>query len=193
MYRTIFPASYCVGALLFVSAATATPEVAKTEVLPLSSVAAVTARTDWKQANQNVAELGGWQFYASEAGSIQGMDHSKHSVPMDHSSHGKAMDHSKLSMPMDHSSHGKAMDHSKHSMPMDHSSHGKAMDHSKHSMPTDHSSHGKAMDHSKHSMPTDHSSHGKAMDHSKHSMPMDHSKHLIPQPAKQGAEHEHHH
>jgi hypothetical protein len=193
MHRTIYPTLCCVCALFFVVPATATQEVSKTEVLPLFSVAAEKLSTDWKQANQRVAELGGWQFYANEAADHKGMDHSRHSMPMDHSSHTKAVDHSKHYMPMDHSSHGKAVDHSKHYMPMDHSSHGKAVDHSRHAMPIDHASHTKAVDHSKHSMPMDHSSHGKAMDHSKHSMPMDHSKHLAPQPAKKGDEHEHHH
>jgi uncharacterized protein involved in copper resistance len=144
MHPTIYPTLCCVCALFFVVPATATQEVSKTEVLPLFSVAAEKLSTDWKQANQKVAELGGWQFYANEAGGHKGMDHSSHT---------KAVDHSKHSMPMDHSSHTKAVDHSKHSMPMDHSSHGKAMDHSKHSMPMDHSSHTKAVDHSKHLAP----------------------------------------
>ena len=139
MHQFIYPALVCAATLFSAAAfASATEE---TTVQPLDTVTLQNHTTDWKQANQKVAELGGWQYYASEAGGHQGMDHSKHSMPMDHSKHSEAMDHS---------THSEPMDHSKHSMPMDHSKHSEAMDHSKDSKPMDHSKHSEPMDHSKH-------------------------------------------
>ena len=130
MHQFIYPA--LVAAAVVFSASALASATEETTVQPLTTVTLQNNTTDWKQANQKVAELGGWQYYASEAGGHGGMDHSKHSMPMDHSKHSEAMDHSK---------HSKPMDHSKHSMPMDHSKHSEAMDHSKHSMPMDHSKH----------------------------------------------------
>ena len=123
MYQLIYPALFCATAVLYAAPAASSTEPAA--VQPLSSVAIQNNTSDWKQANQKVAELGGWQFYASEGDGHQGMDHSKHSMPMDHSGH---------SMPMNHSKHssGKAKDHSGHSMQMDHSKHQQQMDHSEH-------------------------------------------------------------
>jgi hypothetical protein len=167
MHQLIYPALFCATALFYT--APAASDTKPVTVQPLSSVAIQNSSTDWKQANQNVAKLGGWQFYASEGGGHQGMDHSKHSMPMAHSKHrsDNTMDHSGHTMPMDHSKHrsDNAMDHSKHRSD-------NTMDHSGHTMP---------MDHSKHSMP---------MDHSENQQQMDHSEHL---PAKTGDEHEHHH
>ena len=172
MHPFIYPALFCATSLLYATQVTPTSKLA--EVQPLSSVTLQNNTTGWKQANQKVAELGGWQFYASQAGGHQGMDqseHSEHSMPMDHSTH-QQMDHSK---------------HSEHSMPVDHSSH-QQMDHSEHSehsMPMDHSNH-QQMDHS------EHSDHSMQMDHSNHQQ-KDHSKHSEAQPAKTGDEHAHHH
>ncbi len=170
MHQFIYPALFCAAMAFSASALAGATE--ETTVQPLTTVTLQNNTTDWKKANQKVAELGGWQYYASEAGGHQGMDHSNHSMPMDHSKHSEAMDHSKHSMPMDHSGHSEAMDHSKHS---------------------------EAMDHSRHSMPMDHSKHSEAMDHSRHPMPMDHSGHTMPeayseqQKVKTGDENEHHH
>jgi hypothetical protein len=125
MHQLIYPALFCATALFYT--APAASDTKPVTVQPLSSVAIQNSSTDWKQANQNVAKLGGWQFYASEGGGHQGMDHSKHSMPMDHSKH-------RSDNTMDHSKHrsDNAMDHSKHSMPMDHSEHQQQMDHSEH-------------------------------------------------------------
>jgi hypothetical protein len=136
MYQRIYPALFCATAVLYAAPATSNTEA--TEVQPFSSVVIQHNISDWKQANQKVAELGGWQFYASEGGGHQGMDHSKHSMPMDHSKHSPdtTMDHSGHSIPMDHSKHSSddTMDHSGHSMPTDHSKHHnhQQMDHSEH-------------------------------------------------------------
>lgn len=127
MHQFIYPALFC-AALIF-SASAKAKDTAEVSVQPLRSVTLQNSTTDWKQANQKVAELGGWQFYASEAGGHQGMDHSGHSMPMDHSSHSMPVDHSQHSMPIDHSSHSMPADHSQHSMPMDHAKH-QQMDHS---------------------------------------------------------------
>jgi hypothetical protein len=117
MHQLIYPALFCALVLLCTAPAIADTEL--TKVQPLTAVTKQNTTTDWKQANQKVAELGGWQFYASEAGGHQGMDHSGHTMPMDHSKHrsGKAMDHSGHTMPMDHSKHHKQMDHSQHLTP----------------------------------------------------------------------------
>lgn len=112
MYHRIYPALICATAVLYAAPAASNTEV--TEVQPFSSVAIQHNISDWKQANQKVAELGGWQFYASEAGGHQGMDHSTHSIPMDHSGHNMPMDHSGHNMPMDHSKHQPQMQHSEH-------------------------------------------------------------------------------
>lgn len=85
MYQLIYPALICATALFYAAPAASNPESAA--VQPLTSVAIQHNSSDWKQANQKVAELGGWQFYASEAGGHQGMDHSGHSMPMEHSPH----------------------------------------------------------------------------------------------------------
>lgn len=139
MHQLIYPALFCATALFY--AAPAASDTKPATVQPLSSVAIQNNSSDWKQANQKVAELGGWQFYASEAGGHKGMDHSTHSMPMDHSGHTMPMDHSK------HSSDDTA-DHSGHSIPMDHSKHssGDTMDHSQHHnhQQMDHSEHQRA-------------------------------------------------
>ncbi len=131
MYQRIYPALFCATAVLYAAPVASNTEV--TEVQPLTTVAIQNNTSDWKQANQKVAELGGWQFYASEGAGHQGMDHSKHSMPMNHSGH---------NMPIDHSKHSSddTMDHSEHNMPMDHSKHNSdnTMDHSGHNMPMDH-------------------------------------------------------
>jgi len=150
MHQLIYPALFCATALFY--AAPAASDTKPATVQPLSSVAIQNNSSDWKQANQKVAELGGWQFYASEAGGHQGMDHSTHSVPMDHSKHSSdhTMDHSGHTMPMDNSKHSSdhTMDHSGHSIPMDHSKHssGDTMDHSQHHnhQQMDHSEHQRA-------------------------------------------------
>jgi hypothetical protein len=168
MQKIIYPLLCCALIVLY--------PVQAEKVQPLSTVAAATQAIDWKQANQKVAEVGGWQSYASEAGGHHGMDHSKHQMPMDHSKHQMPMDHSKHQMPVDHSKHQMPVDHSKHQMPVDHSNHQMPVDHSKHQMP---------VDHSKHQMP---------VDHSKHQMPVDHSQHKTKvKPAKAGDDHAHHH
>lgn len=136
MHQLIYLALICATAVLYAAPATSNTEA--TEVQPFSSVVIQNNTSDWKQANQKVAELGGWQFYASESGGHQGMDHSKHSMPMNHSGHSMPMDHSKHSSDntIEHSKHSSdnTMDHSTHSMPMDHSKHHnhQQMDHSEH-------------------------------------------------------------
>ncbi|WP_233080428.1 hypothetical protein [Rheinheimera soli] len=163
MYQLIYPALFGVLALFYTKPAMAS-EKEQTQLQPLHSVVIQSRTTDWKQANQKVAELGGWQFYASEAGAHQDMDHSQHGS--------EAM-----------------MDHSGHKMPIDHSQHHhqQQMDHSQHAMPEDHSKHHQQhLDHSQHAMPEDHSKHHNHQQ-------MDHSKHSEPQPVKTGDEHEHHH
>ncbi|MDF3124142.1 hypothetical protein [Rheinheimera sp. 1928-s] len=192
MYQLIYPALFGALALFYTKPAMAS-EKEQTQLQPLHSVVMQNHTTDWKQANQKVAELGGWQFYASEAGAHQGMDHSQHGS-------GAMMDHSGHKMPVDHSQHHhkqhQQMDHSQHSMPEDHSKHHQQhRDHSQHSTTEDHSKHHQQhRDHSQHSMPEDHSKHHQQHgDHSQHSMPEDHSKHSKPQPVKTGDEHEHHH
>lgn len=119
MYQLIYPALLGVSAL-FYTVPTAASEKEQTQVQPLDSVVIQSRTTDWKQANEKVAELGGWQFYASEAGSHQSMAHSGHKKPVDHSQHHhQHMDHSKHSEPVDHSKHKNhhQMDHSQHSKP----------------------------------------------------------------------------
>ena len=134
MHQLIYLALFCATTLLY--AAPAASDTESVAVQPLTSVAIQNNTSDWKQANQKVAELGGWQFYASEGGGHQAMDHSKHSMPVDHSKHrsDNTMDHSGHTMPMDHSKHSSdnTMDHSGHTMPMDHSKHSSdnTMDHS---------------------------------------------------------------
>lgn len=113
MYQLIYPALFSVSAL-FYTMPTAASEKEQTQVQPLGSVVIQSRTTDWKQANQKVAELGGWQFYASEAGGHQGMDHSRHGTEAEE------MDHSQHNMPVDHSKHHHPqpqMDHSQHSKP----------------------------------------------------------------------------
>lgn len=150
MHQLIYPALFCAAASFY--AAPAACDTESGTVQPLTSVAIQNTTSDWKKANQKVAELGGWQFYASESGGHQGMDHSKHSMPTDHSKHSSddTMDHSGHSMPMDHSKHSSddTMDHSGHSMPMDHSKHSSddTTDHSQHHnhQQMDHSEHQRA-------------------------------------------------
>lgn len=137
MSQLIYPALFGVSALLY-TVPTAASEKDQTQVQPLNSVIIQSRTKDWKQANQKVAELGGWQFYASETGGHQGMDHSRHGTEaeeMDHSGHNMLVDHSKHN---DH--HQQQMDNTKHSEPVDHSKHHKhhkhhKMDHSQHSEP----------------------------------------------------------
>ena len=179
MQQFIYPALFCAAIVFSASALASTTE--ETTVQPLTTVTLQNNTTEWKQANQKVAELGGWQYYANEAGGHPGMDHSRHSMPVDHSKHSESMDHSKHSESMDHSSHSMSEDHSKHSESMDHSKHSESMDHSRHSMPVDHSRHSESMDHSRHS---------ESMDHSSHSMSEDHSRQ---NKVKTGNEDEHHH
>ena len=130
MHQLIYPALFCAAALFY--AAPAACDTESGTVQPLTSVAIQNTTSDWKQANQKVAELGGWQFYASESSGHQGMDHSKHSMPIDHSMHSSddTMDHSGHSMPMDHSKHSSddTTDHSQHHnhQQMDHSEHQRA-------------------------------------------------------------------
>jgi hypothetical protein len=132
MSQLIYPALFGVSALLY-TMPTAASEKEQTQVQPLNSVIIQSRTKDWKQANQKVAELGGWQFYASEAGAHQGMDHSQHGseAMMDHSGHKMPVDHSK------HNDHQRQMDHTQHSKPVDHSKHKHhhQMDHSQHSEP----------------------------------------------------------
>ncbi len=97
MFQFLSPALLGAAALLYAAPAACATKSAT--VQPLTSVAIQNQSTDWKQANQKVAELGGWKFYASETADHQGMDHSKHSMPEHHSGH---------SMPMDHSGHQRA-------------------------------------------------------------------------------------
>jgi hypothetical protein len=136
MHQLIYPTLFCALVLFYTAPVIANTE--QTKFQPLTSVTKQNSTTDWKQANQKVAELGGWQFYASEGGGHQAMDHSKHSMPVDHSKHKSddTMDHSGHSMQMDHSKHSSdnTMDHSGHTMPMDHSKHHnhQQMDHSEH-------------------------------------------------------------
>ncbi len=105
MHQLIYPTLFCALVLFYTAPVIADTE--QTKFQPLTSVTKQNSTTDWKQANQKVAELGGWQFYASEGGGHQAMDHSKHSMPVDHSKHksDNTMDHSGHSMPMDHSPH----------------------------------------------------------------------------------------
>ncbi len=121
MFQLIYSAFLCAALLCYSKHAAADSQQA--EIQPLPSVSKQNHLMDWKQANEKVAELGGWQFYASQTGSHKSMDHSKHQMPMDHSKHPMPTDHSKHQMPMDHSKHQMPMDHSKHQMPMDHSKH----------------------------------------------------------------------
>ncbi|EGM79221.1 hypothetical protein Rhein_0609 [Rheinheimera sp. A13L] len=100
MSQLIYPALFGVSALLY-TVPTAASEEQQTQVQPLNSVVIQSRTKDWKQANQKVAELGGWQFYASETGGHQSMDHSGHKKPVDHSKH----------------KHHHQMDHSQHSEP----------------------------------------------------------------------------
>jgi hypothetical protein len=119
MQQFIYPALFCAAIVFSASALASTTE--ETTVQPLTTVTLQNNTTEWKQANQKVAELGGWQYYANEAGGHPGMDHSRHSMPVDHSKHSESMDHSRHSMPVDHSRHSESMDHSRHSMSEDHS------------------------------------------------------------------------
>lgn len=100
MSQLIYPALFGVSALLY-SVPTAAFEEQQTQVQPLNSVIIQSRTKDWKQANQKVAELGGWQFYASETASHQSMNHSGHKKPVDHSQHKPPhqMDHSQHSEP----------------------------------------------------------------------------------------------
>jgi hypothetical protein len=191
MHHLTYPALCCAMAL-FYAAPLISNTLSNTEsaaVQPLSSVAIKNNTSDWKQANKKVAELGGWQFYTSEAGGHQTRDHSGHSMPMDHSKHSSdaTEDNSGHLMPIDHSKHNSdaTHDHSGHTMPIDHSKHSSdaTHDHSGHTMPMDHSKHSSDATH-------DHSGHTMPMDHSKHQQQMDHSEHL---PATTGDKHEHHH
>lgn len=122
MHQSNYPMLWSTLVLFCSLPAASEPE--SVQVQPLSSVAIQNSTLDWKQANKKVAELGGWQFYASEAGGHQAMDHSGHHMPMDHSGHPKqdsdtVMDHSRHSVPVDHSKHHnhQQMDHSKHKGP----------------------------------------------------------------------------
>jgi hypothetical protein len=115
MSQLIYPALFGVSALLY-TVPTAAAEKEHTQVQPLNSVIIQSRTKDWKQANQKVAELGGWQFYASEAGVHQGMDHF---VPGTEAGGHQSMDHSVHKKPVDHSKHKHhhQMDHSQHSEP----------------------------------------------------------------------------
>lgn len=128
MHQLIYPALFCAATLFYTAQAAC--DTGSGTVQPLTSVVIQNNTSDWKQANQKVAELGGWQFYASEVGGHQGMDHSKHSMPLDDSKHTMPMVHSKHSSDdtMDHSTHSKPMEHSQHHnhQQMDHSEHQRA-------------------------------------------------------------------
>lgn len=108
MYQPIYPALLGVLALLYPEPTLAFKKE-QNQLQPLHSVVIQNSTTDWKKANQKVAELGGWQFYVKEAAADQGRDHTQHDSDT-------IMDHSGHKMPVDHSKHHH-MDHSKHSVP----------------------------------------------------------------------------
>ncbi len=97
-------ALHCALALL---AAHSTLSIASQEVSVLQQLPPIFSHSepkklDWTQANNRVAELGGWQFYAQQAGghgahgNHSAMDHSKHSGHSGHQTESE-MDHSRHS------------------------------------------------------------------------------------------------
>ena len=111
-------ALHCALALL---AAHSTLSIASQEVSVLQQLPPIFSHSepkklDWTQANNRVAELGGWQFYAQQAGghgNHSAMDHSKHSGHSEHQTESE-MDHSTHSGHSGHQTESE-MDHSRHS------------------------------------------------------------------------------
>ena len=179
MHSMIKKALSCAcGVLMFYSVSSfAFAEQSVLQQLPQLFNGTEQTQTDWTQANKKVAEQGGWQYYAEEAGGHGAMDHSKHKAHAGHSSADMQM--------MDHSKHNTHAGHDSADMQI--------MDHSKHKAHAGHSSADmQIMDHSKHKTHTGHNAADRpAMDHSMHKAHQ-HEKQATPQPAA-GDHHDHHH